>query len=165
LEATVAGGRAPAAKGRRRAAGGAEAAGFRSAAELREVLDAVLRSVDSDERSGTLIRAAGPRMRFEFTDCGVLLNIAPGDGVGGNLRWRFDDEIDWQPRLRMWMDSTTANRYLQGAESLAIAIARGRVRCEGDARAALLYVPAMKLLIEPYRRLVAERYPRLAVAR
>jgi hypothetical protein len=140
-------------------------AAFGSAAELREVLDALLGSVDLDERIGTLVRAAGPRMRFEFTDLAVVLNLGVGDGRRHNLRWRFDDDVDWEARLRLWMDSTTANRYLQGVESLAVAIARGRVRCEGDARAALLYVPAMKLLIEPYRTLVAGRFPALVVER
>jgi hypothetical protein len=161
LEATVAGRGPRAAKDRGRDA--AETPGFGSSQELREVLDALLHAIDVDERTGTLVRAAGPRMRFEFTDRGVVLNLAAGDGRGHNLRWRFDDEIEWEPRLRLWMDSTTANRYLQGRESLAIAIARGRVRCEGDARAALLYVPAMRLLVEPYRRLIGERFPRLAI--
>jgi hypothetical protein len=161
VEATVAGRGPRAAQDRGR--GAAETPGFNSAEELRAVLDALLSAIDADERTGTLVRAAGPRMRFGFTDRGVVLNLAPGDGRGHNLRWRFDDEIEWEPRLRLWMDSATANRYLQGRESLAIAIARGRVRCEGDARAALLYVPAMRLLVEPYRRLIGERYPRLAI--
>ena len=161
MEATVAGRGPRAADDRGR--GAAAAPHFSSSRELREVLDALLRAVDADERAGTLIRAAGPRMRFEFIDRAAVLNLAPGDGDGHNLRWRFDDEIDWEPRLRLWMDSTTANRYLQGRESLAIAIARGRVRYEGDARAALLYVPAMRLFVEPYRRLIGERFPRLAI--
>ena len=62
------------------------------------------------------------------------------------------------------MDSEVANRYLQGKESLAIAIARRRVRCRGESKVALLYVPAMRLLCEPYRRVVAAEYPHLAIA-
>jgi hypothetical protein len=160
MEATVAGRGASKAKGR-----AAATPTFASAAELRDVLEALLEAIDSDERTGTLFRAAAPRLRLEFTDCRVVLNLAPTDGDARSLRWRFDDEVDWEPRLRMWMDSTTANSYLQGAESLAIAIARGRVRCQGDSRAALLYVPTLRLLVEPYRRLVAERFPRLVIDR
>jgi hypothetical protein len=161
MEATVAGRGPSAAKGR-----GSESARsprFSSARELREVLEALLETIDIDERVGTLVRAAGPRMRFEFPDRCVVLNMAPAEESAHNIRWHFDDDIDWEPRLRLWMDSTTANRYLQGRESLAIGIARGQVRADGDARSALLYVPAMKLLIEPYRRLVDERFPHLAV--
>jgi hypothetical protein len=130
---------------------------------MRRVLDDVLEAVEADDTASTLIRAASPRLRIEVTDVHLVLNLAPSNERGRTLRWRFDDEIEWEPRLRIWMDSATANRYLQGRESLAIAIARGRVRCEGDARAALLYVPAMRFLIEPYRRLVRERFPDLEV--
>lgn len=156
MEATVAGSGAGKAKSR-----ADEGPSFASAGELRDVLEALLETIDSDERTGTLFRAAAPKLRLEFTDRDVVLNLAPGGGR--SLRWRFDDDVEWEPRLRMWMDSTTANRYLQGAESLAIAIAHRRIRCEGDSRAALLYVPTLRLLVEPYRRLVAERFPRLVV--
>jgi hypothetical protein len=159
MEATVAGRGVSAAKGR----SGSRAKSAGSAGELREVLEDVLEAVDGDETAGTLVRAARPRLRIEITDRELVLNLAPSDEPHHKLRWRFDDDIDWEPQLRMWMDSATANRYLQGRESLAIAIARGRVRCEGDARTALLYVPAMRFLIEPYRRLVRERFPDLAI--
>ena len=43
------------------------------------------------------------------------------------------------------MDSATANGYLQGRESLAVAIARGQVRCSGDLKTALVYLPALRL--------------------
>ena len=48
------------------------------------------------------------------------------------------------------MTAEVANRYLQGRESLAIAIARGQVGCRGVADA-LLYLPAARLICEPYR--------------
>ena len=161
MEATIAGSGASA--GRPRAV--ADGPRFASAEELREVLEALLDSVDSDERAGTLFRAAAPRLRLEFTDRHLILNLAPGEGKGQSLRWRFGDDVDWEPRLHLSMDSTTANRYLQGAESLAIAIAQGRVRFQGDSRTALLYVPTLRLLVDPYRRLLAERFPRLVVER
>ena len=122
-----------------------------------------MKAVEDDDTAGTLVRATSMRLRLEITDRSLVLNLAPSEEPERKLRWAFDADIDWEPKLRIWMDSATANRYLQGRESLAIAIARGRVRCEGDARAALLYVPAMRFLIEPYRRLVKERYPDLAL--
>ena len=159
MEATVARRGSKAAKGR--------IAATRSQAipakELRQILENVLQAIESDETASTLARATAPRLRIEVTDVALVLNLAPSKEAGRTLRWRFDDEIDWEPRLRLWADSPTANRYLQGRESLAIAIARGRVRAEGDARAAMLYVPAMRFLTEPYRRLIRERYPDLEV--
>jgi hypothetical protein len=151
-----------AARGARRVAeGSAKAPAFRSADEAREVLDALLRAVDADERAGGLLRATGARIRMELRDLGVVVNLAPAEEAPGHLSWWFDDREEREPRLRIAMDSGTANAYLQGRESLAIAIARGRVRCDGDARAALLYVPALKLLVEPYRRVLSDRFPEL----
>src|SRR6266536_36335 len=161
MEATVAGRGSGATRGRKRAA--AKRAEAVSATELRQILENVMQAIESDDTASTLARATAPRLRIEVTDVGLVLNLAPSDEGEQTLRWRFDDRIDWKPRLSLWADSATANRYLQGRESLAIAIARGRVRAEGDARAALLYVPAMRLLVEPYRRLIGERFPRLAI--
>lgn len=158
MEATVAQG------GGRAKPGAAKAPGFRSADEARRVLDELLRRVDGDERAGGFLRTAGARIQIELRDLGLVLNIAPANEAGRNLAWAFAEGPEWEPRLRIAMDSKTANSYLQGRESLAIAIARGRVRCEGDARAALLYVPALKLLAEPYRQLLSERFPALLAA-
>ena len=161
MEATVAGRGAGAAQDRKRRAG--ERADAVPATELRQILENVMQAIESDDTASTLARATAPRLRLEVTDVELILNLAPSDEANRTLQWRFDDEIDWEPRLRLWADSATANRYLQGRESLAVAIARGRVRAEGDARAAMLYVPAMTFLIEPYRRLVRERFPDLQV--
>jgi len=146
----------------RRTARGAVAR-FRSGRELRDVLDRALAEVDADDRAGSLLRATGLRMRFRFPDLDLVLNVAASDDPDHHLRWSFDDLVDWQPRLELTMGSEVANGYLQGKESLAVAIARGRVRCRGEARAALLYLPAARLIVEPYRRVVRAEYPHLAL--
>ena len=134
-----------------------------SATEFRELLDEALSELDADEKSGPLLRAAGLRMRFDFPDLGLVLNVAASEEPGHHLRWEFSDAVDWEPKLNLSMDSQIANAYLQGKESLAIAIARGRVRFNGDTRCALLYVPALRLVVGPYRRLVRQEYPHLLV--
>ncbi len=118
--------------------------------------------LDRDERSGPLLRAAGLSLRIELTDIDLVLRVAPSDADDHHLRWSFRD-ADEPPKLDLRMDSETANAYLQGQESLAIAIARGKVKCTGESRIALLYLPALRLVVEPYRRLVRERYPHLAL--
>jgi len=140
------------------AAGKAGAAG---ADEFREVLDRALHDLDRDERSGPLLRAAGLALRIELTDLGLVVRIWANQR-DEHLRWSFGESDD-PPKLDLRMDSATANAYLQGQESLAIAIARGKVRCTGESRVALLYLPAMRLVVEPYRRQVRERYPHLAL--
>lgn len=132
--------------------------------ELRELLDRTLEEVDADERAGVTLRAVGLSVRLEVTDLDLVLNVAPSDEPGHHLRWSFDGDAGFQPKLRMEMDSETANGYLQGRQSLAIGIARGKVRVGGDSRVALLYLPALRLICDRYRRVVTTEHPTLAVA-
>lgn len=133
------------------------------AEQLRELLDCALRELDGDERAAPLLRAAGLEIRIEITDLDLILRVATDKRPGRCLRWSFADAAD-APKLDLRMDSDTANAYLQGRESLAIAIARGRVSVSGGSRAALVYLPALRLVVEPYRALVRERYPHLALS-
>lgn len=134
-----------------------------SATEFRELLDATLLELDVDQKAGPLLRATGMRVRFDFPDLGMVLNVAASEAPDHHLRWEFSDAVDWEPKLNLSMDSQIANAYLQGKESLAIAIARGRVRYKGDAQCALLYLPALRLVVAPYRRLVSREHPHLLV--
>jgi hypothetical protein len=61
------------------------------------------------------------------------------------------------------MSSETANRYFQGKENVAIAIARRRIKAGGDVRAALAIIPITKPLYPRYRQMVAADYPHLEV--
>ncbi len=131
--------------------------------ELRAALDKALALADADERLGPRIRATGLRMRFDFPDAGIVLHVGAADD-DHNLSWSFDETPKWRPRLELEMSADTANRYLQGRESLAIAIARGQVRSRGETRAALRYLPAARLICEPYRRVIEADYPDLVAA-
>ena len=131
--------------------------------ELRAALDRALAEVDADERIGPRIRATALRLRFEFPDAGIVLNLAAADG-DHNLEWSFDTEPEWRPKLELEMSSETGNRYLQGRESIAIAIARGQVRARGESRVALSYLPAARLICETYRRVIEADYPDLVAA-
>jgi hypothetical protein len=132
------------------------------AAEFQAVLDDVLTETDADDQAGPLLRAAGPRIRFEFPDLPLVLNLAATED-GSHLSWRFSDAVEWKPKLTLRMDSKVANAYLQGKENLAIAIAHGRVKATGDTRSALVYIPALKLLVTSYRRLVTQEHPHLVL--
>jgi hypothetical protein len=134
-----------------------------SAEEMREVLGRALRELDADQHAGPLLRAAGLSLRLEMTDIDLVVRVAASDEGEHHLKWSFGDPPE-PAKLVLRMDSATANAYLQGEESLAIAIARGKVRTSGESRTALLYLPAMRLVVEPYRRLVKERYPHLSLA-
>src|SRR3954453_1380023 len=134
-----------------------------AAAEFQSVLDDVLTETDADDHAGPLLRAAGLRIRFEFPDLPLVLSLAGTDEGEHPLSWRFSEDVEWNPKLTLRMDSKVANAYLQGKESLAIAIARGRVKATGDTRSALVYIPALRLLVSSYRKLVTQEHPHLVL--
>ena len=61
------------------------------------------------------------------------------------------------------MSSETANRYFQGKENVALAIARRRIKTGGDVKAALALIPITKPVFEHYRELVERDYPHLVL--
>jgi hypothetical protein len=142
---------------------GSKRAKFRSADELHDVLDGLLSAVDADEKAGPLLRAAGLRLRLEFPDLAAVVNLAASEEPSRHIEWSFSDRGVTKPKLELKMGSDVANGWLQGTESVPVAIARGEIACSGDARCALLYLPAAKLFNEPYRKLLRERYPHLLI--
>lgn len=131
-------------------------------AEVRAALELALAAANDDERVGPAIAATKLRMRFEFTDSDLVLNVAV-DERDGHLRWwTTEEDEEWRPEFSLCMGSDVANRYLLGRQSLAIAIARGQARVRGASGAALLCLPATRLIREPYRRVVQSDFPALA---
>ena len=101
---------------------------FKSAKELREILDTILTEIDGDPEDGPRLSTAAAPLRLEFTDLKLAVNVRRDDGEKHCLRWDFSRRARTEPRLRLSMDSEVANRVFQGRENPAIAIARGRLR-------------------------------------
>jgi hypothetical protein len=136
---------------------------FSSEKEFREVMDRTFGLMSEDPDMGPKLREADTPQRFEFTDFDLVVNVRAG-GVGEpNLHWEWSDEVDWEPRVKMAMSSETANRYFQGKENVAIAIARRRIKTGGDVKAALAIIPITKPLYPRYREMIAADYPHLEV--
>jgi len=139
--------------------GGAE---FSSPKEFRTVMDRVFQLMDEDPEMGPRLRDADVPQRFEFTDVDLVMNIrAARSGEDGNLRWEWTDDVDWKPKVRMEMSSETANKYFQGKENVAMAIARRRIKTGGDVKAALSLIPITKPVYASYRSLLEREYPHL----
>jgi hypothetical protein len=136
---------------------------FKSEQEFREVMDRTFTIMSEDPEMGPQLRDADTPQRFEFTDYDLVVNIRAGGAQEPNLAWEWSDEIDWEPKVKMAMTSETANRYLQGKENVAIAIARRRIKAGGDVKAALAIIPITKPLFARYRALIATTYPHLEV--
>ncbi len=138
---------------------------FQSAKEFREVIDRTFALMSDDPDMGPKLRDADTPQRFEFTDLDLVVNIRAGriDEGEPNLYWEWSDDVDWEPKVTMTMNSETANKYFQGKENVAIAIARRRIKTGGDVKAALALIPITKPLYERYREMIAANYPHLEV--
>jgi hypothetical protein len=137
---------------------------FESDAEFREVMDRVFTMMSDDPEMGPKLRDADVPQRFEFSDVDLVVNVrAAHDGEDGNLHWEWSDDVDWDPKVRMTMSSETANKYFQGKENVAMAIARRRIKTGGDVKGALALMPITKPVFERYRAMVLDEYPHLAV--
>ena len=137
---------------------------FTSPDEFREVMDRTFAMMSEDPDMGPQLRDADTPQRFEFTDLDLVVNIrATRDDEDGCLYWEWSDEVDWEPKVRMAMSSETANKYFQGKENVAMAIARRRIKTGGDVKAALNLLPITKPIYERYRDMVTDEYPHLRV--
>jgi hypothetical protein len=134
---------------------------FKSSQEFREVMDRTFALMSQDPDMGPQLREADTPQRFEFTDFDLVVNIRAGGAGEPNLAWEWSDDIDWEPRVKMAMSSEIANKYFQGKENVAIAIARRRIKAGGDVKAALAIMPITKPLFARYREMIAADYPHL----
>ena len=139
-------------------------AAFSSPDEFREVMDRTFAMMSEHEEMGPKLRDADVPQRFEFDDFGLAVNVrAVREGEEGNLHWEWGDDVDFQPTVKMTMSSETANKYFQGKENVAMAIARRRIKTGGDVKAALSLIPITKPIFECYRDMVTAEYPHLRV--
>jgi hypothetical protein len=136
-------------------------ADFRSPEEFQEVMDRVFSMMSEDDEMGPKLRDADVPQRFEFDDVDLVVNIRAGREGEGNLHWEWTDDVDWEPQVQMKMSSEIANRYFQGKENVAMAIARRRIKPSGDVQAALALIPITKPVYKRYRELVEAEYPHL----
>ncbi|MBV9212955.1 MAG: SCP2 sterol-binding domain-containing protein [Actinobacteria bacterium] len=135
---------------------------FKSPREFREVIDKVFTMMSTDPDMGPKLRDAETPQRFEFPDLDLVVNITYAeDGGEQNLRWEWTDDVDWEPDVRMTMDSDVANRYFQGKENVAMAVARRRIKTSGNFKKALALIPITKPVYARYREMLEAEYPHL----
>ncbi len=134
---------------------------FTSPEEFVEVMDRVFTMMSEDPDMGPKLRDADTPQRFEFTDFDLVVNVRAGDSGEDNLVWTWSDDVAWEPKVRMSMSSETANRYFQGKENVAMAIARRRIKPGGDVKAALALIPITKPIYARFRSYLDDEHPHL----
>ena len=135
----------------------------KNAKEFREVMDKVFTMMSTDPEMGPKLRDAETPQRFEFPDLDLVVNITAADdnSDGNNLVWEWSDDVDWEPDVKMTMDSAVANKYFQGKENVAMAIARRKIKTGGNVKKALALIPITKPIEAMYREMLEEEYPHL----
>ena len=133
------------------------------AREFRVVIDRAFELMSTDPDMGPKLREAETPQRFEFPDVDLVVNINARDEVvdGQNLVWEWSDDVPWEPEVKMSMDSDVANRYFQGKENVAMAIARRRIKTTGNVKKALALIPITKPVYAMYRDVLEKEYPHL----
>jgi SCP-2 sterol transfer family protein len=135
---------------------------FKSAAEFREVMDKTFTIMSTDPEMGPALRDAETPQRFEIPDLDLVVNITYAEDGGEQcLRWDWSDDVPWEPEVGMVMNSDTANRYFQGKENIAMAIARRRIKTSGNVKKALALLPITKPVFARYRAMIEQDYPHL----
>ena len=127
------------------------------------MMDRTFALMSDDPAIGPALRRADTPQRFEFTDLDLVVNIRAGALQEPNLAWEWSDDVDWEPKVKMAMSSETANRYFQGKENVALAIARRRIKAGGDVKAALTLIPITKPVFVQYQQMIGRDYPHLEV--
>ena len=133
------------------------------ATEFRACMDQVFRMMSTDPEMGPKLRDADTPQRFEFPDVDLVVNInaAADAGDGNNLVWEWSDDVDCEPEVKMEMSSDVANRYFQGKENVAMAIARRRIKTSGNVKKALALIPITKPVYAMYRGYLEQEHPDL----
>jgi SCP-2 sterol transfer family protein len=133
--------------------------GFKSADECREVIDRAFELMSRHPEMGPRLREAETPQRWEFPDLDLAVNVTAGGEE--NLVWEWSDDVGWEPEVTMTMESAVANRYFQGKENIAMAVARRRIKTSGNLKKALALVPVTKPVFKLYREMLEKDYPHL----
>jgi hypothetical protein len=127
---------------------------FRSEEEFKSVFEHIFQLMNEHPEVGKTLRDARAPHRFEISDFGIEFNVThadPADEVHGRyLRWCWGPP-DWEPLISLKMASDVANRFFQGKESIALAVAMGRVKLRGPLSKILELAPVTRPIHPVYR--------------
>jgi len=132
---------------------------FRDADEFRRAFERIFALMNECAEVGRALRDARAPHRFLITDLDLEFNVTAADEeeerAGRFLRWVWGP-ADWEPVITMRMSSQTANRFFQGKENVALALALGRVKISGPIVTIVRLAPVTNPIHPVYRRWLAE---------
>jgi len=132
---------------------------FRDKGEFKQVFEHIFALMNEHPEVGRPLRDAHAPHRFVITDLGLELNVnaAPDreEKQGRFLTWVWGPAT-WKPVITLQMSSTTANRFFQGKENAAVAVALGRVKVSGPLVTILRLAPVTNAIHPVYRHWLEE---------
>lgn len=118
--------------------------GFKDAGEVRKYLGGVFETAFADPEIGPKLRATGIVLKTVYTepDAVVLIDATQGTVSEGSAA----DEASAQ----MTMTADTGNAYWQGKVNLPLAMAKSRIKVDGNVASLLKLAPLGKKLYPAY---------------
>jgi hypothetical protein len=127
---------------------------FRTEEEFRRVFEHIFVLMNEHPEVGRTLRDARAPHRFQISDFDLEFNVTAADpseeSEGRYLRWCWGPP-DWEPLISLQMASDVANRFFQGKENIALAVALGRVKLRGPLSRILELAPVTKPIHPVYR--------------
>lgn len=118
--------------------------GFSTSDEVHRYLGGIFETAFADPELGPKLTATGLLVMLVYTDPDASIVI---DAPGGQVRSAAQGE---KTDATMTMSSDTGNEYWQGKVNLTFAIARGRVKVDGQIAKLLKLAPLSKKLFPVY---------------
>jgi putative sterol carrier protein len=118
--------------------------GFTTSDEVRRYLGGIFETAFADAELGPKLAATGLVLKLAYTEPNATIII---DAPRQQVRVAQDGE---QTDAAMTMSSDTGNEYWQGKVNLTFAIARGKVKVDGQVAKLLKLAPLSKKLFPVY---------------
>ena len=118
--------------------------GFKDAGEVRKYLGGVFETAFADPEIGPKLRDTGIVLKTVYTEPDAVLVI---DTVNGEVR---EADADAEATAQMSMTADTGNAYWQGKVNLPLAMAKSRIKVEGNVASLLKLAPLGKKLFPVY---------------
>lgn len=119
--------------------------GFASSAEVTKYIGGIFEAAFDDPEIGPKLEATGLVVAFDFTDPEAIVlidmaNKSVQEGLEGGA----------QPMATMAMTADTGNAYWQGKVNLPLAMAKKKIKVDGNVASLLKLAPLGKKLYPPY---------------
>ncbi|ORB30328.1 SCP2 sterol-binding domain-containing protein [Mycolicibacterium parafortuitum] len=119
--------------------------GFANSAEVTKYIGGIFETAFEDEEIGPKLVATGLVIAFDFTDPEAVVVI---DMANKSIREGVDGGA--APKATMSMTADTGNAYWQGKVNLPLAMAKRKIKVDGDMGSLLKIAPLGKKLYPVY---------------